>query len=686
MTQPRPLPVRKASPPPPIDLNPRTDPPLDFPDADFGALGAADYDRLGLLCGVEVHQQLATTSKLFCRCPSGVVGRSVDAEVLRHMRPTLSEMGEYDGTALMEFKTRKQIIYLLDRRTVCTYEMDDTPPFPIDEQAVRFAIEIARLFGLDLVSELHVMRKQYLDGSIPTGFQRTGMVGLSGAIPFRDSELAGDRVLRIRQLSLEEDSCREVSDIGHRITFRTDRLGMPLIETVTEPDLLTPMDAARGIRLLASVARASGRVRRGAGAARQDVNVSIAGSRRIEIKGVPSIRLVPRLVHNEAYRHLNLLRLRAALHDRGIGPDAFAIPDGGWPWEQSDMVAEVRAQLRGCRHPAVRAAIDRGERVCAVRVPGFEGLITHPTQPGQTFEQELAERVRVIACPTHHPFLATSDADTVLGSLAWRELRQACGAGEGDAVVLVWGELADAATAAREVLIRAADATVGVPSETRQAHADGGTGFERILPGPQRMYPDTDTPPLPIPDSWVAAADASLGEAPWRREARYRDLGLGPALATAAAHATWAPLLDAIAPSADAITTRRLAFALMKRLPPWHRSRRDATQPTAARLTPLVAALRDGSLLPSALEAVLDRVLREEQRPVGEILAEHRPGPLPAEAELIRALPAEASRRGDPGAPLRCAMGRLQRGRRRGIIDPLALRAALMRLTREARR
>ena len=134
----------------------------------FEEMTAADYAELGLMCGLEVHQQLLTDTKLFCRCPAGRYSEEFDAEILRHMRPTLSELGEYDGTALMEFKTRKEIVYQLERGTVCTYEMDDTPPFEIDEESVRVAVEIATLFNLNLVSELHVMRKQYLDGSIPT--------------------------------------------------------------------------------------------------------------------------------------------------------------------------------------------------------------------------------------------------------------------------------------------------------------------------------------------------------------------------------------------------------------------------------------------------------------------------------------------------------------------------------------
>jgi len=118
---------------PPGDVNPRTDPVLDLPDADYGELSADDYQQLGFMGGLEIHQQLMTRSKLFCRCPAGRRARGYDAEVLRHMRPTLSELGEYDGTALMEFKTRKEIVYRLDRGSVCTYEIDDTPPFELDE-------------------------------------------------------------------------------------------------------------------------------------------------------------------------------------------------------------------------------------------------------------------------------------------------------------------------------------------------------------------------------------------------------------------------------------------------------------------------------------------------------------------------------------------------------------------------
>ena len=591
---------------PPDDVNPRVDPPLDFPDADFGELTPEDYQTLGFMSGLEVHQQLKTRSKLFCRCPAGQSRRDYDAEVLRHMRPTLSELGEYDGTALMEFKTKKEIVYRLERGSVCTYEMDDTPPFEIDLEAVRLSLEIAQLFNLNLVSELHVMRKQYLDGSIPTGFQRTAMVGLTGEIPFKVPELGVDRQLRIRQLSLEEDSCREVSDVGHRIIFRTDRLGMPLIETVTEPDLVTPLELQAAGRLLADVARATGHVMRGPGAARQDVNVSIAGGRRTEIKGVDNHRGLPRLVHIEAFRQLNLLRIRDELSKRGVTSDMLVIPNEGRPWEVSHLAAEVGGILNDCDFAPIQQALSRGDRVCAVRLPGFGGLLSHRTQPGVTFAREFADRLRVVACLIDRPFMIHSDIrDYGLDPRQWRGVGNQIKAESGDAMIVVWGPDEDMPTAVRELLLRANDALIGIPAETRQAFADGTNGFERILPGADRMYPDTDTPPLPIPDSLIAEATSGHVEQPWEREDRYQKMGLTFGVARRLARAEWADLFDGLEPD-EGDVARRVANALGKRIPHLRRKHGVSDLSDVARVEPLVRDLEAGVIRLEATERALD--------------------------------------------------------------------------------
>ncbi|MEM7154776.1 MAG: Glu-tRNA(Gln) amidotransferase subunit GatE [Myxococcota bacterium] len=615
----------KASPPADIDLNPRTDPPLDFPVRTLEEMTPRDYEILGFMCGLEVHQQLDTRGKLFCRCPAGVRTDRVDAEVLRHMRPTLSELGEYDGTALMEFRTRKEIVYLLDRRTVCTYEIDDTPPFPIDDEAVRYALEVASLYGLDRVSELQVMRKQYLDGSIPTGFQRTAMVALAGSLPFPDSELGSDRVLRIRQLTLEEDSCREVSDQGHRVVFRTDRLGMPLTETVTEPDLLTPRDVLTGGRLLARVARATGRVRRGPGSARQDVNVSIAGSRRVEIKGVCQHKVLPRLVHIEAYRHLELLRIRAELRRRGVTEPMLELTKLDPPWD-SPLAIDARSLLRASPATPLCEARERSDMIAAVRLPGFAGMLSHRTQPGRCFDHEISERLRVIACLTARPFMTHSDADDgMLRDSEWQQLRAALRAESGDAVVVVWGPEADVETAVEEIVGRSREALIGVPSETRQAHGNGTTGFERILPGPERMYPDTDTPPWPVPDTWLAEIDADPPERPHDREQRYIAGGLTRRAAQALMDLELAGLFDALAPTTE-VGRRRLASALECRVVAWWREIGSRPTPKAERLRPLVDAVDSEALRAEAYDAVFDALLRDTQTEPAAIVARRLEG------------------------------------------------------------
>jgi glutamyl-tRNA(Gln) amidotransferase subunit E len=111
-------------------------------------------------------------------------------------------------------------------------------------------------------------------------------------------------------------------------------------------------------------------------------------------------------------------------------------------------------------------------------------------------------------------------------------------------VVVVWGNREDAATGAQEIIIRAREATVGVPSETRQALLDGTNGFERILPGPDRMYPDTDLPPKRITQERLDRVRRRLPVPVWLREERFRELGLGPELAANMAASAYAGLLE----------------------------------------------------------------------------------------------------------------------------------------------
>ncbi len=443
------------------------------------------YKELGFKSGLEIHQQLSTAKKLFCRCPAGLyqLKGQYDAELLRHMRPTLSELGEYDGTALMEFKTRKNIYYRIKSETACTYDFDDTPPFALNREALDKSIRIALILGCSIVGELHITRKQYLDGSIPTGFQRTAIVGINGEIPLKHKKV------RIIQLSLEEDSCREVSDIGHDRIYTTDRLGIPLIEMVTYPDMLTPDEVEEAGQYLRYLTRSTGEVNTGIGAARQDVNVSISGGTRVEIKGVAHLKWAPELTHNEAFRQKALLLIRDILNKRVKHPD-------DWKPLSTDVTDTFRYLITDDEP-------EKDLRIMAMVLPEFEGVLSHFTTPGRVFADEIADRVKVIAC-IPAPLMIHSEGDRALfGSADVSSLEQLRKDVSRGSWLLMRSPAKDMKTALETVEERCRLAFDGVPNETRKALPDGTTIFERVLPGPDRMYPDTDSAPIPILDEEI---------------------------------------------------------------------------------------------------------------------------------------------------------------------------------------
>jgi glutamyl-tRNA(Gln) amidotransferase subunit E len=630
----------------------------------FDQMTEADYLNIGLQVGLEVHQQLNTQRKLFCRCPAGRYSDEYDAVILRHMRPTLSELGEYDGTALMEKKTRKNIYYRIHRATVCTYEFDDTPPFFIDDEALDIALEISLLLRLNLVSELHIARKQYLDGSIPTGFQRTGILGVDGWIPFKDGKI------RIRQLSIEEDACREVSDAGHDRVYLTDRLGMPLVETVTEPDLHSPQEAAEVGQILRRLVRSTGKVRTGYGAARQDVNVSVSGGTRCEIKGTPQIGRNPRLIYNEARRQCSLLHIRALLHERGVRPDTFE-------WTAQDVTRIVAPTS----YEPLQKALAGGDVVKCVLLRGFAALLNEPTQEGTTFAKEFADRIRVIACLPHLPNMIHSDmASETLQGRDWKSLRRRMRAGNGDALILVWGNPQDTLTACHEIAQRAKETTIGIPNDTRQALKDGTNGFERVLPGADRMYPDTDLPPLEIRQERLEHVAALLPEPPWERAARYRGLRLPPDVTGTLMLPRWGTLYERIL-SELSLNPIFVAVTLVQRLKHLRRAFVPVETLTDDEIFAIFDAHAKGLLGREAVTDVLRLVAQHPPVPgaagparVAAVIADHRLASL-SPAELDEAVSQRLSwldkrKFASPQQTCRWMVGQLRRafgGRASGI-------------------
>jgi glutamyl-tRNA(Gln) amidotransferase subunit E len=433
-----------------------------------------DYREIGLVAGIEIHQQLDTSEKLFCSCPTTLRDTADHSgEFFRYLRATESEMGEIDRAAKEEMKReRKFRYYTYD--TTCLVENDEEPPALLNDEALSVCCTIAKMFSMTPIPQIHTMRKLVIDGSNTSGFQRTALVALQGAIP--TSVLRNGGV--IETICLEEEAAQRVKDD----TFSLDRLGIPLVEITTSPCMHTPQEVQEVAEYLGMVLRSTGKVKRGIGTIRQDVNISIAGGARVEIKGVQELDLISEVVKREVQRQGALLAIRNDLRQRG----ASASPDD---------VNNVTELFRDTKSTILKKA----KKVYAVKLRGFAGHVGREIQPDRRLGSEMSDYAKVcgvggIFHSDELPAYGITEEEGV-------HLRQVMQAGDQDCIVIVAGASEkQAACAVQQVILRAKKALDKnpVPEETRKMLEGGSTAYMRPLPGAARMYPETDVLPVMI--------------------------------------------------------------------------------------------------------------------------------------------------------------------------------------------
>jgi len=256
-----------------------------------------DYEELDFKAGLEIHQQL-DTSKLFCNCPSVLRKDEPDFEVTRRLHAIAGESGEIDIAAQQQAELRKEFVYQ-GYDTTCLVELDEEPPHGINKKALVISLHIALLMNMKLVPITQIMRKTVIDGSNTSGFQRSVLIAQEGYIETNFGRVGID------YLYLEEDAARIVEKGDKKDIYKLDRLGIPLVEIVTAPDVKTPEQAKEVALHIGEILR-SCKVRRGIGTIRQDVNVSIRRENRVEIKGMQDMRIFIKVIENEILRQKRL--------------------------------------------------------------------------------------------------------------------------------------------------------------------------------------------------------------------------------------------------------------------------------------------------------------------------------------------------------------------------------------------
>ncbi|GAA0533081.1 Glu-tRNA(Gln) amidotransferase subunit GatE [Halorubrum ejinorense] len=476
-----------------------------------------DYEELGLVAGLEIHQQLDTETKLFCDSPT--VERDpdeADRSITRKLHPTKSELGELDDAAMEESRVDREFTYLA-YDTTCLVEEDDEPPRRVDGEALSVALQIADLLDLSVVDQAHVMRKLVIDGSNTSGFQRSILLGQDGAIETDAGQVS------VVDLMLEEESAKRVEETDDGVVYSLDRLGVPLVEIGTGPDIRSPEGARLAAERIGMLLRSTGAVKRGLGTIRQDVNVSIADGARVEVKGVQDLQGIEDIVRGEVGRQAELLEIRDELVEREASV--------GDRHDVTDVFADTESGV-------IRGALDSGGKVTAVPLHGFDGLVGREIQSDRRLGTELSDHAkRHGAGGVFHtdelPAYGVTEAEVAA-------LRDAVGAGDEDAVAIVAADPETADLAIDAAAERAETAVEGIPEETRGANDDGTTRYLRPLPGAARMYPETDVPPVE-PDPSDVEAPELLDEKAERYAAEF---GLDAGLAEQVAFGQRFPLFE----------------------------------------------------------------------------------------------------------------------------------------------
>jgi glutamyl-tRNA(Gln) amidotransferase subunit E len=559
-----------------------------------------DYAQIGLRVGLEVHQQLDTSTKLFCHCKPGLFKEEPEITFLRRLRPTQSELGQIDPAAYFEFQKGVKILYEANSETSCLVEMDEEPPQPLSIEAVKIALTVALMMNATPVDEIHVMRKTVIDGSNTTGFQRTCIIALNGTIK------VGEKTVPIQHISLEEDAARKTGEEGTTIRYRIDRLGIPLIEVATAPVITTPKEAGEVALAIGKILRATGKVKRGLGTIRQDLNISIKGGALTEIKGVQELELIPLVVEYEVQRQLNLIKISCELAEAGVRPENLK--------EEFFDVTDVFQQT-SCK--VIRKALEKGHRVLALKLPGFAGFLKRELMPSVRLGTEMADRARFwgrVGGVFH------TDELPAYGITAQEveALKRTVNAGPNDAVVFVADTPENARDALKAVLERALEALKGVPEETRAANPDGTTRYMRPRPGAARMYPETDIPPIQLTEEYVNSIRQHLPELPEQRLQRLmRDYGLNQKLAQQLMDSEHLELFEEIAKENRVPPTTIAAF-LTETLKALKREGTPVEKLTDNHIREIFKALEDGEITKEALPEIASWLAKNENRTVKE--------------------------------------------------------------------
>ena len=435
-----------------------------------------DFEKIDLKVGLEIHQQLNTSKKLFCKCRP-IESDEYTEKFSRRLRTAKSELGELDPAALFEKTKSKKINYYANSQSSCLVEKDEEPPHDLDHDAKKISLLISSMLESKIFSEIHVMRKTVIDGSNTSGFQRTMLISQGGSLEVNGKNIG------VQAICLEEDAAKLLKDEQNQRNYSLDRLGVPLVEIALEPVSAKPSEVKEIALTLGRLLRATRMVKRGIGSIRQDVNISVMNSGVVEVKGVQQLDQLEKIIDYEAKRQHGLILIAEKLKKLSITIS-------------NEDIFDITEVLKDCESKIIQNALKIKAKIKAIRVRNLSGMLGFEPYAGIRLGKEIGHLVRFfgIGGVFHSDELPNYgitdyDVDKVKKYLKLTDV---------DSFLIISSEDSKLDYAIDSIIKRIQVATNGVPAETRAATQDGETIFLRPRPGASRMYPETDIPSISV--------------------------------------------------------------------------------------------------------------------------------------------------------------------------------------------
>ena len=554
-----------------------------------------------LKVGLEIHQQLASSTKLFCNC-NGFNDNGNEVYFKRILRPTQSELGKTDPAALFESKKSKQMNYIADTNTSCLVEADEEPPHEISQEALDIALTISYLLGSEPVDEIHVMRKLVIDGSNTTGFQRTVIIATGGELHVQDLTIP------VLSISLEEDASRIINKNKEESTYSLDRLSIPLIEITLAPMKFKKKETEKIALTLGRLMRTTGKVARGIGTIRQDVNISIDGKNVIEVKGVQQLDILTDIIEFENQRQSNLIKIKEELIERGIKEDNFNVKS-----------TEITNIFNNTNSKLIKKVLENNGKIIAIKAPKFRGLIGKEDYKGTRLGRDISSLVKFFG------FGGIFHSDELPNyGITEDECKRVTDKLENekdDGFIILTGNTENMDVAVKSIQNRLLQCIIGIPAETRMPTEDGMTNFMRPRPGSARMYPETDIIPVKIHEEKRIAIKKSLPRSYEEQIDNYKhNIGLNDKLSVQIFDSRYKTLFEKLIKKVN-IPANYIAAQLTETMINLSRNKINITKITDIELEKIFKEIESGIIAKESFETIIEDMCRNDKK-IDEIINE----------------------------------------------------------------